>query len=143
MTQYLLGWEYVNKHFEETLKRIEIATGIKTMTELARIVGSTQQYVSKKSREGEFPVTWAYEVAKKYDLSTDWIMLGEYKKKNSEIKILNELEEWVAEEIKGQPKKEDWLEIQLQESFPSFKKWKEGKEKSENHLSDFPSSKVA
>lgn len=133
----------MNKYFEESLKRIEAATGVKTMTELAKIVGSSQQYVSKKSREGEFPVIWAYEVAQKFGLSTDWIMTGKQERKISEIRVLTELEKWISEEIRKNPKKEVWFEIQLQESFPAFKAWKEEKEEAERATATFPTSKVA
>jgi hypothetical protein len=63
--------------FEEIWGRITSETEIKNLTELGRIVGSTQQYVSKKKKKDEFPVRWAYTVAKKYNLLTEWILTGE------------------------------------------------------------------
>lgn len=123
----------MNRHFEEAFKRIEAATGIKTMTELAKIVGSSQQYISKKSREGAFPVVWAHEVAKKYGLSTDWIMTGEGPRRLSELQhcrkfeMLNEFEEWLTEEVRKKPSRKEWFEIQLLDSFQPFKKWIEAK----------------
>ena len=49
------------------------------------------------------------------------------KTKNPEI--LNELSEWISEETRKNPKKEVWFEIQLQESFPTFKTWKENRDR--------------
>jgi transcriptional regulator with XRE-family HTH domain len=49
-------------------------------------------------------------------------------KKNKRPEILNELEEWISEETRKNPKKEIWFEIHLQESFPKFKDWKDKKE---------------
>ena len=139
----------MNKHFEETLRRIEIATGIRTMTEVAKIVGTAQQYVSKKSREGEFPVTWAYAVAEKYGISTDWIMTGkgpkklEERPKSRKFELLDEFEEWLSEEVRRDPKRKDWFELQLLDSFSAFSKWKQKREEEEGGGYEFPASKVA
>ena len=52
--------------------------GVKNISQLVKIVGKTQQVVSAKKAQGkEFPIEWAYLVAKKYNLSTDWVLTGE------------------------------------------------------------------
>ena len=118
----------MNKHFEETLARIKAEVGIKTLSELAKIVGSSQQYVSKKSKESEFPVQWAYLVGKNYGLLTEWIMTGEGPKRISEKNrsaFLNDLEVWAKEVSESENLK--WLENQIENQFPDFKRWREEK----------------
>lgn len=116
----------MNEKFKETLARIESATGIKTMTELGRVVGSSQQYVSKKSKEGEFPPNWAFEIAKKYKISTDWILTGEEPPRLGDIKgdftFYEELEVWARET--GRSDDIQWMRNQIESFFPMFKEWK-------------------
>ena len=134
----------MNKHFEETLARIKAEVGIKTLSELAKIVGSSQQYVSKKSKESEFPVQWAYLVGKNYGLLTEWIMTGEGPKRISEKNrsaFLNDLEVWAKEVSESENLK--WLENQIENQFPDFKRWREEKTQPSETTADYPSSKVA
>ena len=134
----------MNKQFEETLARIKAEVGIKTLSELAKIVGSSQQYVSKKSKESEFPVQWAYLVGKNYGLLTEWIMTGEGQKRIQEkdrSAFLVELEVWAKEVSESENLK--WLENQIENQFPDFKRWREEKTQAAGTTVDYPSSKVA
>ena len=134
----------MNKHFEEALARIKAEVGIKTLSGLAEIVGSSQQYVSKKSKESEFPVRWAYLVGKKYGLLTEWIMTGEGPKRIEEkgrSAFLVELEGWAKEVSESENLK--WLENQIENQFPDFKRWREEKTQPSEITADCPSSKVA
>ena len=134
----------MNKHFEEALARIKAEVGIKTLSGLAEIVGSSQQYVSKKSKESEFPVQWAYLVGKKYGLLTEWIMTGEGPKRIEEkgrSAFLVELEGWAKEVSESENLK--WLENQIENQFPDFKRWREEKTQPPKTTADYPSSKVA
>ena len=134
----------MNKHFEEALARIKAEVGIKTLSGLAEIVGSSQQYVSKKSKESEFPVQWAYLVGKKYGLLTEWIMTGEGPKRIEEkgrSAFLVELEGWAKEVSESENLK--WLENQIENQFPDFKRWREEKTQQPKTTADYPSSKVA
>ena len=134
----------MNKHFEEALARIKAEVGIKTLSGLAEIVGSSQQYVSKKSKESEFPVQWAYLVGKKYGLLTEWIMTGEGPRRIEEkgrSAFLVELEGWAKEVSESENLK--WLENQIENQFPDFKRWREEKTQQPKTTADYPSSKVA
>jgi hypothetical protein len=138
----------VNIHFKETLQRIEIAAGIKTMTELAKVVGTSQQYVSKKSKEGEFPINWAYEVAKKFNISTDWIMTGEGPTRKNEATEINpllvEVNEWLNEGRKHENAEFKILfEQQMIRAFFDYEEWKRKRDFKESGKSKFPASKVA
>jgi len=89
-----------------------------------------------------------------YNEYVSWILKGEdvdkTKKKIesnalrlSKIEILNEIEEWLTEEIQKNPGRETWFEFQMMDSFESFKKWKRKRDEEKNSRKDFPSSKVA
>ncbi|WP_028581725.1 LexA family transcriptional regulator [Desulfogranum japonicum] len=62
--------------FSKIWKRITSETEIKKFNQLAELVGTTGQYVSRKKNKDEFPIEWAYSVAKKYGLLTEWIIEG-------------------------------------------------------------------
>jgi transcriptional regulator with XRE-family HTH domain len=80
-------------------------------------------------------------VIRNTDINIEWLLTGEGDEtasKNYDINsddrikyfgILNELNEWISEESRKNPKKEIWFEIQLFESFPAFKKWMENKDR--------------
>jgi len=114
--------------FEEILKRIKQETGIKSMSELAIFLGTTQPYMSKKKSENDFSVKWAYQIATEYGLSTDWIMTGKGPKKLSETVLIGNkylllLEEWLNEIANADPRKEYWFQCTIEETFPGFKEW--------------------
>jgi len=135
--------------FEGVWKRIKAETGLKSLKNLAEIVKITQPAVSEMKAKNKFPAGWAYLVGKKYGLLTEWIMTGEGPKKLEELyksrglAILDEFEEWISEEIRKEPEKKIWFKIQIQESFPGFKAWKEEKEGGKEFQVDLPSQKVA
>lgn len=138
----------MNEKFKEVFLRIEAATGIKTMTELSRVVGSSQQYVSKKSREGNFPPEWAFKVAKKFKISTDWIMTGEEPKRQNEAPEINPLlvnvNEWLNEGRKHESAEFRILfEQQMIRAFFDYEEWKRKRDEKEGGESKFPTSKVA
>ncbi|WP_306545876.1 hypothetical protein [Desulfobulbus sp.] len=123
--------------FEQIWGRIKERTDIRTFSELADLVGTTGPYISRKKKENDFPVIWAYEIAQKYKLSTDWIMTGGEKRSSGDLKnhgqrleITGKIEEWLMEEIRKNPKRKDWFEVEFDKAFEEFKKWKEEKEES-------------
>ena len=92
--------------------------------------------VSKKKKDNDFPVKWAYLVGQKYELSTDWIMTGKGTKKNNEpftkAKIENDfleiVDKWLNELIKKEPSRAEWFRYHFEDSFPGFKKWVQHRE---------------
>lgn len=136
-------------NFEVIFERIKFETKIKSIRQLAEIIGKTHSTILAAKTKNNFPAGWAYLVGKKYGILTEWIMTGEGPKRLEELQngkkidILNELKNWLLEEIRKNPKKEVWFEIQLEESFPGFKAWKEEKEGSTVSEATYPSSKVA
>jgi hypothetical protein len=119
--------------FSEIWERVRANTELSTFTQLAELVETTHQYVSRKKSKDEFPVYWAFTIAQKYGLSTDWIMTGVGPRKLGElqqyrkIELLNEFEEWLTEEVRKKPSRKEWFEVQLLDSFQPFKKWMEAK----------------
>jgi len=135
--------------FSEVWERVKGETGISTFTQLAELVETTHQYVSRKKTKDEFPVAWAFAIAQKYELSTDWIMTGENPKRlkdvpqNRQFDILNEFEEWLIEEVRRNPERKIWFEIHLLDSFQTFAEWKRKRDEKEGGESASPARKVA
>ena len=131
-------------NFEKIWARIREETPIKNLTELAGISGITQSGLSKAKGRDYFSAEWAYLVGKKYGLLTEWIMTGEGPKRIQEqgrSAFLVELEEWAKEVSESENLK--WLENQIENQFPDFKRWREEKTQPSEITADCPSSKVA
>lgn len=125
--------------FDHVWNRIKESTDLNNFTQLSEIIGITQGGVSRAKKRNNFPANWAYSLAKRYGLLTEWIMTGEGPKRIKEITaaqdkveaaFLVELEAW-ANEISGTNNLE-WLENQIESQFPAFKKWREEKKAKEN-----------
>ena len=64
-------------NFAATWGRIKSETNIANFNELSEVVGKTQPSISARKKTGDFPIEWAYLVARKYNLSTEWVLTGE------------------------------------------------------------------
>ncbi|RWX50899.1 Bacteriophage CI repressor helix-turn-helix domain-containing protein [Candidatus Electrothrix marina] len=64
-------------NFAAAWGRIKKETNISNFNELAEVIGKTQPSISARKKAGDFPIEWAYLVAKEYSLSTEWILTGE------------------------------------------------------------------
>ena len=132
------------KNFDKIWARIKEETPIKNLTELAEIAGISQSGLSKAKGRDYFSGEWAYLVGKKYGLLTEWIMTGEGPKRIEEkgrSAFLVELEGWAKEVSESENLK--WLENQIENQFPDFKRWREEKTQQPKTTADYPSSKVA
>lgn len=119
--------------FEDVWGRIKNETDIKNISQLAAIVGKTQQTVwAKQNQKKEFPVEWAYIVGKKYDLSLDWLLTGEEpirakaarEPKNGYVLLIDD---WLDEMKREDPRREEWFKCNFEDCFPSFKSWMQRK----------------
>lgn len=141
----------VGSSFSDVWQRITKETDIKFHKDLGELVGVTQQNVSIRKKENLFPYGWAYPVAHKYHLLTEWILTGEGPKRLDELKsdkcydfkILNELEEWLSELVVKEPYRKEWFLASIEDCFPMFKEWKKRKDEEENEDTIFPSKKTA
>lgn len=70
--------------FNEIWQRVEQETKIRSQKNLAEELSISRAVVSKWKNLDIFPVEWAYEIAQRYGLSTEWIMSGEGPKRLSE-----------------------------------------------------------
>lgn len=116
--------------FDEVWERIREETPIKNMVQLAVIVETSQQNVSKRKKEKNFPIEWAFKVAQKYNLLTEWIVTGEGPKRLSEASDGNPktafnsvLAEWLQEQCQDNPHFYANFTAECAAYFPEFAKW--------------------
>ncbi|MCI5147976.1 MAG: hypothetical protein D3916_00950 [Candidatus Electrothrix sp. MAN1_4] len=121
--------------FEEIISRVKKETDIKTLTGLAEFIGTTQPHISKKKKEDDFQANWAYQIAQKYNLSTDWIMTGAGPKRltvNTQpvaqspsilFEEIAQLQEWLSEITVVEPERRAWFKMEILDTFPTFKEW--------------------
>lgn len=120
--------------FYETWERVKKETPLSNFRQLAEIVETSGSNITKRKNEDAFPIEWAFMIGMEYEISTEWLLTGEKPKNRGETErkrkftILDEIEVWLEEETRKNPKHEPWFEIQMQELFPKFKVWKERKE---------------
>ena len=115
------------------------------------LVGTTQQFVSRKKSKNEFPVEWAYKVGRKYNLLTEWILTGEGPKrvrepfifKRHRFDFLEDLEDWLTELVAKEPDRAEWAKHCISDALPNFKEWKKKKELVLGGEGDYPQDKVA
>ena len=62
--------------FEERLKRICEAIGVKTDTDLASALGIKPPSVAGAKKRSAIPGDWIEKVAKDYHVSADWLLFG-------------------------------------------------------------------
>lgn len=135
--------------FIECWKRIQQKTTVKNYAQLAEIIGISKSNITKRKEENVFPVEWAFLVADQFGLTTEWILKGKEVHKNElktgkrKFEIFDQAEEWLNEEVKKNPKKEIWFEVEFEEKFQEFKKWKEEKEEREEQEANASTRKVA
>lgn len=131
----------------EVWERIKKETGLNSMKNLAVTVNISPQAVSEMKSKGKFPPGWAYIIGEQFNLLTEWIMKGKGPKRIDEKLEINplliEINSWLNEEIKKNPKKEIWFEVEFERSFYEFKKWKEEKEGAATGEDYFANRKVA
>ena len=132
----------MEKKFNEAMKRVKIATGIKNQKELSEILRITAPAITEMKKTGKFPEKWAFTIEDKYNISAKWILEGvepqKIKKKND---FFEEIKEW-AEETGG-GKNTSWFENQFARAFPDFVKWKHRKEEGLGNSEHYPLSKIA
>ncbi len=116
------------KHsFLRSWDRIKESTKIENLNQLAEIVDTSNSNVTKRKKEDNFPVEWAFEIGQKYGISTEWILTGNGERRfEAEDNFFHDLEMW-GKEI-GNSDNITWLKNQIEDLLPAFKKWKESKD---------------
>ncbi len=62
--------------FDETFKRIQLATNTKTQMELAEVLGIKQSSISDAKRRGSVPADWYMKLFEKFGLNPHWLKQG-------------------------------------------------------------------
>lgn len=118
--------------FEKIFGRIKEATAIKNMVQFSEIVEASQQNVSWRKKENKFPADWAFKVAQRYGLSTDWIMTGEGPQKpgqgSDDTEIVKQLGRWIQEQESKEPGALAWFSYDIRMKYPEFAKWEKREE---------------
>jgi hypothetical protein len=68
--------DIVDLDFKEAWTRIQQATGLKNITQLAKVLPVKQPSMSRAKKDGRFPSKWALSIAKTYALNSDWLLYG-------------------------------------------------------------------
>ncbi|MHB1015910.1 MAG: helix-turn-helix domain-containing protein [Desulfurivibrionaceae bacterium] len=137
--------------FKQVWDRIQKEIGVKNQHELAGIINLSQAVVSKYKTKNTFPVEWAYIIAKKNNLSTEWIMTGEGPKRLSDSATTSDqegtprgiIEEWV-QEIREKEGNDGRIVMELSLEVKEFREWfREKKNKSGGAEVGLPHENVA
>nr|WP_321467142.1 helix-turn-helix transcriptional regulator [uncultured Desulfobulbus sp.] len=107
-----------------------------TGKQFAEIIGISQGSLSELENGKRDPSGKVFQgLVENTDIDISWLITGKQTEKlrieSSKIgkfEILNQVEEWLSEIVKENPKKEVWFEVEFEEKFQEFKKWKEEKE---------------
>lgn len=116
----------MKSNFEEIRKRINQETGIKTLKELAEMLGKKPNFIVRKRQENIFNANWAVEIGKRYKISTDWILTGEGRKNKdsgTEHPYAVKLAEWMEKKSEKDERAESHIEMTIEEALPEFKEW--------------------
>ncbi len=119
--------------FSTIMNRIKAATGIKNISQLAKIIEIPQSTASRKKASNEFEIEWAYLLSIQFDLSMKWILTGEGQEKANKNAFLSLIEDWIDEIAEKDPRNEVWFELQFEKSFPEFKEWTQRKNATGQH----------
>lgn len=117
-------------NFLEVWTRIKKETSLRSFSELAALVETSQPNVSRQKKEGIFPTGWAYTVGKQYGLLTEWIMTGEGPMRIGETSRLPDqsetrrgiIEEWV-QDVREKEGNDGRIVMELTLQVPEFREW--------------------
>ncbi len=145
-----------NKNIQETDNigsRLQQYRQSKNLTgkQLADIIGISQGSLSELENGKRDPSGKVLSgIAEKTDIDLNWLITGkkiiqEVKgfKKDSKFEILAQAEEWLSEEVKKNPKREIWFEVEFEKAFQEFKAWKDEREGKGNYETGTQAYKVA
>lgn len=119
--------------FFEIWGRITEETPIKNFAHLAKEVDSSKQSVSRKKNVNEFPIEWAFKIARKFDLNTDWLVTGQGPKRldepgESQVEKKSIIEEWVRD-VMDKEGHDGRIVMELSLQVPEFRDWYKAKKR--------------
>jgi len=109
-----------------------------TGKQFSEIIGISQGSLSELENGKRDPSGKVFQgIVENTDIDISWLITGKRTEKSRNtscgyrrFEILNQAEEWLSEVVNKNPKKEAWFEVEFEEKFQEFKKWKEEKEES-------------
>jgi len=128
--------------------------GVKEDKRVAEIIGIIPEELANRKRRKTLTQTLFVEAVKRgMDLNLLFYPDEFEERKEEKIKktqkpakkiaILNQINEWLDEIVSENPKKEIWFEVEFEDKFHAFKKWKEEKEEQEAERDNTSARKVA
>ncbi len=140
--------KYTSDDFEKIFERIKTETSIRSIRQLAEIIGKKHPTILSAKAKNNFSASWAYSVGKQYGLLTEWIMTGEGPRRLSEASGINpllvEVNEWLNEEEKQ--KDADFRTLfqqQMIRAFFDYEKWVKKKKRPLGSIPVNPKLKLA
>ena len=139
--------------FTDAWERILKSTDIKSLNDLGKILGKRQQTISASKQKNLFPYGWAYPVADKYGLLTEWILTGKGPKRLDDIvskseynfPILSDFDEWLKDIQIQNPEidRNVWLAGEMIDNIKSYREWKLRKDQEKDEEQNSISYKIA
>ena len=123
--------------------------------ELAKICGISQGSLSGLENGKSYPSAETIINLIRYtDINVEWLLTGEERTKSKvqleygpkdgrKFDILNEVEEWLSEEVLRNPERKIWFELHLLDSFQKFAEWKRKRDEQESGEAGGSTRKVA
>ncbi|MGD9950609.1 MAG: helix-turn-helix domain-containing protein [Desulfobulbus sp.] len=125
-----------------------------TQKELAECLETSQSYVSSLEQDKQVPGGEILVSLKRFfSVSIDWLLTGENdqrallsdgkeidsakKSEKRKFAVLDQAENWLTEEVKKNPKREIWFEVEFEKAFQEFKEWREEKSVISNENTEF------
>jgi len=115
--------------------------GVKEDKQAAEIIGLSSEEFANRKRRGTLIQTLFSEALKR-ELNLNEIFYPNLKQ-GLKNELLKEIETWLVQLIAKENGRELWFEYQFNDSFPTFRAWKEEKERSAVPEASYPVSKVA
>ena len=111
---------------ESVLTDLKNQLGMSTEKELAEIMGiSPNDFNNRKRRGTLINLLFSFSIEKKLDLNR---LFYPTETELQKIECLEEIERWIRELIKDEPKRIDWFKLQFEDSFPTFLNWKKDRQ---------------
>jgi len=136
------------------LREFRLSKDMKAI-ELAKICGISQGSLSGLENGKSYPsAETIINLIRHTDINIEWLLTGEERAKNiarlesepkggSKFDILNEVEEWLSEEVRRNPERKIWFELHLLDSFQRFVEWRRKRDEEASGEFGGPKRKVA
>jgi len=125
------------------IDRLKILTGKSEDQELANLLGLKKaNFSARKQRDSLLDVITEWGINNNVDLN--YLLKGEsHSNEKVDNKFLKTVEQWIDLKNKDDSRFKVWFEVEFENAFQEFKKWKEEKEESAGYTDSSSTRKVA